>query len=177
MKLKEFASLLVSARKAVAHAGAILLIGMAGLWTTTPANAVVFFNTAPIAEPGGPYGIQWGESLVVDGSASFDPDELLGDEYAIQFYEWDLLGNGSIDGFGLTRTFDFGDLMAAGIHGPGVYSLRLLVTDSFGGVGIGETVFAIAPEAAIAAVPEPETLALVLVGLGLASGFSRRRKT
>lgn len=177
MKLKEFAGILISARKAVAHAITILLIGTVSLCATLPAHASVFFNTAPIAEPGGPYGIQWGESLVVDGSASFDPDELLGDEYAIQFYEWDLLGNGSIDGFGLTRTFDFGDLMAAGIHGPGVYSLRLRVTDIFGGGDIAETVFAIAPEAAIAAVPEPETLALVLVGLGLASGFSRRRKT
>lgn len=67
--------------------------------------------------------------------------------------------------------------MAAGIHGPGVYSLRLLITDTFGGVGIGETVFTIAPEAAIAAVPEPETLSLVLAGLGLVSGFSRRRET
>lgn len=177
MKFNRFVSALTLARKAWIRRRTILLIGLASLWITLPAHAGVFFNTAPTANPGGPYTIRWGESLVVNGSASFDPDTALGSGYEIQVYEWDLFSDGSIDAHGMIHTFDFDDLMIAGFHGLDVYSLRLRVTDSSGGVGIRETMFAIVPAEAIAAVPEPETLALVLAGLGLISGFSLRRKT
>jgi len=52
------------------------------------ASVVVHPNTAPVADPGGPYGGHWRDSLLFDGTGSGDPD---GD--ALVSYRW------SIDGY------------------------------------------------------------------------------
>jgi len=49
-------------------------------------------NHAPIADPGGPYAGEVGETITLDGSGSYDPD---GDE--ITLYEWDTDGDGIYD--------------------------------------------------------------------------------
>ena len=49
-------------------------------------------NHAPIADPGGPYAGEVGETITLDGSGSYDPD---GDE--ITLYEWDTNGDGIYD--------------------------------------------------------------------------------
>lgn len=140
-----------------------------------PAHATEpFFNSPPVAQAGGSYTIHLGESLLVNGSTSFDPDAgLVGD--FITGYQWDLGANGLFDGFGVTDTFTALELANAGIDEIGLYSLRLAVTDTFGGVGFQTTsIEVLAP--AIAAVPEPESLALVCLGVGLVGVMTVRRK-
>lgn len=172
MNLNEFASTLVLVRKTAAHLGVILLIGMTSTLTATAVHATI---AAPIANAGGPYSIHLGDSLVVNGSASSDPDIPNGDFIS---YLWDLGANGSADGTGITDTFSAVELASAGISSTGLYSLRLTVTDIYGLTDSQVTSLEVlALPAAVNAVPEPESLPLALVGLGLAGIFSWRRKT
>ena len=53
----------------------------------------VFEQPAPTSDPGGPYVFGLGNSLVLDGSGSTDPDAY----DAIQSYEWDLDHDGAFD--------------------------------------------------------------------------------
>lgn len=57
------------------------------------ASVVVHPNTAPIANPGGPYGGHWRNTYVFDGSGSSDPD---GD--SLLEYRWSI--NGQVFGYG-----------------------------------------------------------------------------
>ncbi len=84
----------------------------------------------PIAEAGGPYTVPEGGTVVLDGSASYDPDG----PNRIVSYAWDLDGDGSFGETGpdavrgdetrIRPTFS-----AAGLDGPGTYSVGLKVTD------------------------------------------------
>ena len=81
-------------------------------------------NHAPVADPGGPYSAQVNEVITLDGSASYDPDEVsLGD--FIQTWSWDLDGDGTFgDDFGETVQHSW-DHVFSGFIG-------LIVEDSFG---------------------------------------------
>ena len=77
----------------------------------------------PVANPGGPYSIVAGSSLALDGSASFDPDG------SINFYTWDVNGDGVYgDATGATPTVPWP--VMAGLL-PGEHAIRLRVRDNF----------------------------------------------
>jgi hypothetical protein len=92
-------------------------------------------NTPPVARTGGPYAVGPGESLLLDGSKSFDPDVLLGDY--ITDWAWDLNNDGGYDRNGetlLLSPFDvwwyFGD-DRAGVAYPYNRRIVLQVRDIF----------------------------------------------
>jgi CSLREA domain-containing protein len=92
-------------------------------------------NRPPVAEANGPYGVPEGGSVVLDGTASYDPDP--GDSLT---YAWDLdddgvygetgPGAGRGDEVGATPTFS-----AANLDGPGTFTIGLHVTDQGGLTG------------------------------------------
>ncbi|MCA9543800.1 MAG: PKD domain-containing protein, partial [Myxococcales bacterium] len=97
----------------------------------------------PTDPPERGYHILVGEGLTLDGSQSFDPDADEGDY--IEFYRWDLTYNAN-DGFNAdvsaqaanqaeqdqaaASDLAWADLNAAGINGPGNYTVRLQVEDT-----------------------------------------------
>ena len=97
-------------------------------------NGLVTIDNLPVADPGGPYTVDEGGSIFLDGSRSSDPDA--GD--AIVLYEWDLDGDGIFgetgdsaargDEIGISPMFS-----AVGLDGPDTWTVRLQVTDSHGG--------------------------------------------
>ena len=86
-------------------------------------------NRAPTADAGGPYVIDVGEDLVLDGSGSSDPDEGRGD--SIVNYEWDLNADGSYEYTGAEVTVPWADLARLPQHDVEI-PVRLRVTDRFG---------------------------------------------
>ena len=63
--------------------------------TVTVVVAVNQGNQAPVAEADGPYWIDVGQDLHLDGTGSSDPDAGCGD--SLVKYEWDLQNDGSYE--------------------------------------------------------------------------------
>ena len=81
-------------------------------------------NSAPSADAGGPYTIAEGNDLVLNGSASSDPD---GDTLT---YSWDLDNDLSYgDATDVSPTVDWATLQTFGITGTGSYTVGLQVDD------------------------------------------------
>ena len=84
-------------------------------------------NNPPVADAGGPYIIDVGQELTLDGSASSDPDA--GD--SIVNYEWDLDNDGLFDdAVGQNPNVPFSELQGLPVATPNPIALR--VTDSHG---------------------------------------------
>lgn len=83
-------------------------------------------NTPPLAEANGPYTVALNETLLLDGSGSFDPDA--GD--AIVLYEWDLNGDGTFDISGEIPSVSPALRESFGIGTVGSYTISLRVTDN-----------------------------------------------
>jgi hypothetical protein len=104
--------------------------------TFAAAALPVYVRAHPTAAPGGPYGIEEGKDVTLDGGASHDPDA--GD--GIVKYEWDLNADGVYDVTATTPAapVTWTTLRAAGIDdGPAAppyssYVVLLRVTDSTG---------------------------------------------
>jgi chitodextrinase len=82
-------------------------------------------NSAPVADPGGPYTVDLGTSLVLDGTGSYDADILVGD--TISSYQWRI--GSSLTPTGASPTLSSGQISILGL---GVYQVELTVTDSLG---------------------------------------------
>jgi hypothetical protein len=86
----------------------------------------------PIADAGGPYVINPGDSLTLDASRSTDPNP--GDIPYLQF-SWDLEGDGGFDdATGVTPTLSWDQLTALGIQPGNSYTIQVRVDDTYGGV-------------------------------------------
>ena len=92
------------------------------------AKQVVVSNQPPAASAGGPYVINEGDALTLDGSASSDPD---GDPLS---YSWDVNGDGTFgDATGTAPTLSWQQLQALGIlDGPSSFAVRVRVDDGHG---------------------------------------------
>lgn len=91
------------------------------------ANVTVIVNQPPIANAGGPYTIDEGDSVTLDGSGSFDPD---GDTLS---YAWDLDNDGIFgDATGVSPTLTWAQLTGFGIADDGSYPIKLRVDDGNG---------------------------------------------
>ncbi|MFH1921247.1 MAG: PKD domain-containing protein, partial [Planctomycetota bacterium] len=98
-----------------------------GAWDVDTAIVIVT-NVAPTAEAGGPYFVDEGGNVVLDGSNSTDPGNDIG------LYQWDLDGDGVFgetgpsagrgNEWGVNPTFS-----AAGLAGPSSVVVSLRVTD------------------------------------------------
>lgn len=84
--------------------------------SSTTTGIVTVTNTAPIANPGGPYTVTWNKNLYFSGSLSSDSD---GD--AIKSYQWDF-GDGTT-GSGSSPYHKYA--------APGTYTVTLVVSDAF----------------------------------------------
>lgn len=117
-------------------------------------------NDAPVADAHGPYHVNEGATLVLQGTAT-DPEPGTGLSYA-----WDLDNNGTFETPGQTPTFS-----AVGLDGPSSQIVRLQVCDGYGACGapVSATVFIdnVAPQASVSnngpvSIDEAQTLAFSL---------------
>ena len=92
-------------------------------------NAIdIVNNAAPIPDAGGPYAFAEGESVILDGSGSIDPD---GDPMS---YSWDLDNNGSYgDVTGISPLVTWATLASYGLDDDGPYTIGLEVEDLIAG--------------------------------------------
>jgi hypothetical protein len=106
----------------------------AGQVVPTITGGTIRIDRLPVADPGGPYTVEEGGSISLDGAASSDPDA--GD--TIARFAWDLDGDGVFgetgdsavngDEVGVSPAFS-----AAGSDGPSTWTVWLKVRDSYGG--------------------------------------------
>lgn len=125
---------------------------------TSSATVIVNVNDEdrpPLPNPGGPYVIDVGDSLQLDGSGSSDPDSACGD--SVRLYEWDLKADGSYEVTGWPL-LSWTQLNGFGITGTGTYPIRLRVTDTLGATATADTtltVYVSQVNAIAAASPNP----------------------
>ncbi len=103
-------------------------------------NGSIRIDELPHSNPGGPYTVDEGGLIILDGSASSDPDA--GD--TIVQYQWDLDGDGVYgetgdaagqgDEIGVSPAFS-----AVGLDGPAAWAISLRVLDDHGGIGDPQT--------------------------------------
>ena len=120
-------------------------------------------NEAPIANAGGPYTINEGAGLTLDGSKSSDPE---GDPLT---YSWDINGDGTFgDATGVNPTLTPAQLLLLGIGAqPGTFNVKVQVSDGVHTVtsaAVLLTVLDVAPAVAITGAPasSPEGTAISL---------------
>ena len=103
-------------------------IGAFELQVSTP------INTPPTADAGGPYAVDEGGSISLDGSGSTDPDQ----DPSTLTYEWDFDYEGmsfDVDATGVSPTFS-----ATGFDAPTTVTVALRVTDAEGAEDIAISV-------------------------------------
>jgi len=93
---------------------------------TTRSVSIVTGNMPPFPNPGGPYTIDTGSALYLDGSGSFDPND------TIVSYSWDINDDRTFgDATGAKPTISWAQLVGFGLH-VGTNTISLKVTDSLG---------------------------------------------
>lgn len=119
-----------------------------GLASEDPATVTIQVlppNSAPVADSGGPYIVASGDSVVLDASASFDPDS-----DPLEFF-WNLdddgFFNGQNDAQGAAVNFN-----TVGLPAPAVYNVSVLVEDPFGGQAVATTTVSVTSDIPLAQV-------------------------
>ena len=96
-----------------------------------------FPNVAPIADAGGPYTLDVGNGITLNGAGSSDPNAACGDSIA---YGWDLNNDGVFtDATGSMPSLSAAQLSAIGLGSAGTRSIWLRVTDIFGAADTAST--------------------------------------
>jgi PKD repeat protein len=120
--------------------------------TNTVSISVSLGNQPPVANPGGPYLIDSGDGVTLNGSDSTDANLACGDEIAS--YHWSI-NDGQILATGAAPALSSDQVE---VLGTGVFSVHLTVTDSFGATGQADTTLGIydnQPIAVLHAIPNP----------------------
>jgi len=95
------------------------------------ATVTLVFNTPPVANPGGPYVVDFGLPLVLDGSGSSDPDQSAGDSFVL--YQWDINNDGIFDWTSTQPIQIVPWSQIASLPQPDIANpIRLRTTDGFG---------------------------------------------
>jgi streptogramin lyase len=97
----------------------------------TVPGAFEYRNDSPVADPDDGYFVIIGDPLLLDGSASFDPNGAIGD--AIVSYLWDVNGNAVV---GVTPTISAAQLVSFGMGSQGTYQVSLTLEDTLGLTGV-----------------------------------------
>ena len=98
-------------------------------------------NLLPVADADGPYVIDEGADLPLDGSGSYDPNQSAGD--SIVTYAWDIDNDGQYDdAAGAMPTVPWADLSSLGL---GIHIIGLRVEDSFGATNTDSTTLTVNP--------------------------------
>ena len=87
--------------------------------SATTSQQVSLDSTLPVADAGGPYVIERGDSLTLDASGTTDIDIPCGDTLT---YEWALGGDNDVDAHGVSPTLSSAALDALGLTG-GTYTI------------------------------------------------------
>jgi len=106
-------------------------------------------NYPPIAEADGPYSVSYSDTVILDGTASYDPDG------TIIKYEWDLDNDSSYgDRVGETVLLTQVDLETLGLTNTGTpYPISLRVTDNQSATGTDSTTLTIYKENVVVSEP------------------------
>jgi parallel beta-helix repeat protein/predicted outer membrane repeat protein len=132
------------------------------LYNSASATASLTVNGRPAADAGGPYQVDEGSSVILDGSGSTD-------EGSIESYEWDFNYDGNtfdIDALGVSPVFD-----AQNLDGPSSTIVALQVTDDFGATHVDTATITINNVAPIVSVIDVDDN-LVPIGAPLAASAS-----
>ncbi|MCG3180374.1 MAG: hypothetical protein BIFFINMI_02734 [Phycisphaerae bacterium] len=124
-------------------------------------------NRTPTAVAGGPYAVDYRSALDLNGGASSDADGTFGDR--IVSFEWDLDNDGTFEYLTSDPNLSIPWDDLCGYELGASHPLTLRVTDSFGASSTSLGSFTVA-------VPEPATVALILLGGCLSAGLRRRRR-
>ncbi len=114
-------------------------------------------NLPPVARADGPYWVNVGEGVILNGGNSTNPDNpAWGDQ--IVTYAWDLDRDGVDDAFGAEVLVSWNQLIGLGLGVAGAYTIELEVTDSLGAKSVDTAtlrVFENMPTAVATATPNP----------------------
>jgi hypothetical protein len=111
------------------------------VWAGAHLISADFENNPPVADAGGPYWIDLGEDLLLDGTGSYDPDTISGD--SIIGYAWDLDDDGQFDdASGATATVPWANL-AGRPHPNTAIPVAVEVTDGFGATDVASSILII----------------------------------
>lgn len=126
----------------------------------------IVYAVPPVADADGPYSGEVGETITLDGSASWDPD---GDP-TITMWEWDIDNDGQHDdAIGETVGWSWGS--------PGIYVVSLRVTDETGATDVDETTVTIS-RASLPSVPLMAQAALpTAIVCGAAVTYWKRKRS
>ena len=112
-------------------------------------------NRPPSADVGGPYAMDIGSGLTLNGSGSTDPDIPFGDSIT---YAWRVNGNSFTGADTANPEIVPIELVSLGLTSAGTYPVELTVTDSFGATNYAETTLTVydnRPTASLTADPNP----------------------
>ena len=111
-------------------------------------------NRPPTSDVGGPYTMDMGSSLPLDGTSSTDPDIPFGDSIS---YAWTLNSNSVVETTANPEIIPT-ELISLGITGAGTFPVELTVTDKFGLTNSSSTTLTVydnRPTASFTANPNP----------------------